>query len=72
MSTSAPGQLPTEESVYGLAREIFGDPRKTFSWMNTPNRFFQGLRPKDLIECGNDADLQSVVDELNRIDQGLF
>jgi len=58
--------------VYDAAREIFGDPSKTFSWLNTPNPFFKGLSPKDFVECGNAQDLELVIEELARIDQGLF
>jgi uncharacterized protein (DUF2384 family) len=63
---------PTKESVYDDAREVFGDPSKTFSWLNTPNPFFKGLCPKDFVECGNAQDLELVIEELARIDQGLF
>ena len=58
--------------VQDHAREIFGDPRKTYSWMNTPNPVFKGMRPKDFIECSLPEDLQLIVDELDRIDQGVF
>jgi uncharacterized protein (DUF2384 family) len=72
MSSLKVSQVPTKELVYNHAREIFGEPKKTYSWMTTPNPFFQGMRPKDFIECGTVEDLQSVIDELDRIDQGIF
>lgn len=58
--------------IYSHAREIFGGPKKAYSWMNTPNAILKGMRPKDFIECGTPEDLQVIVDELNRIDQGIF
>jgi uncharacterized protein (DUF2384 family) len=58
--------------LYGRAREIFGNPKKVHSWMNTPNLVFQGMKPKDFIEFGTDQDLQLVAEELDRIDQGVF
>jgi len=72
MSSRETSPIVDKASIYKQAREIFGDPKKTYSWMNTPNRILKGICPKDLIECGNEQDLQSIVEELNRIDQGTF
>lgn len=72
MSSREPSPVIDRGYIYRHAREIFGDPKKTSSWMNTPNRILKGMRPNDLIECGNEQDLQLVVDELDRIDQGVF
>jgi hypothetical protein len=72
MSSRETSPVIDKDFIYRHAREIFGGPKKTYSWMNTPNRILKGMRPKDLIECGNEQDLQLVVEELNRIDQGIF
>ena len=71
-SSSVLVREPSKDSVYSHAREVFGDPRKVYSWMTAPNPFFRGLCPKDFIECGSVEDLAIVMEELNRIDQGLF
>ena len=72
MSSSVLVRVPSKESVYGHEREVFGDPRKVYSWMNAPNPFLRGLCPNDFIECGSVEDLAIVMEELDRIDQGLF
>jgi uncharacterized protein (DUF2384 family) len=72
MSTREPSQIPTKDTVYNYAREIFGEPRKVYSWMNTPNALLKGMRPKDFIEYSNGDDLLKVMEELGRVDQGLF
>jgi uncharacterized protein (DUF2384 family) len=72
MSSSESAPLPSKGAVYNYAREIFGDASKTYSWMNTPNPAFNGLCPKDFIEYGNGDDIKLAMDELSRIDQGLF
>jgi uncharacterized protein (DUF2384 family) len=61
-----------KEDVLKYAREVFGNPRKEFSWLNTPNHLFNGMRPKDLLELGESEDICSVLNELQRIDHGLF
>ena len=38
-----------KDDILAYAREIFGDPQKTHSWLTTPNPVFRGMRPKDLI-----------------------
>jgi uncharacterized protein (DUF2384 family) len=72
MSSRETSPIVDKAFVYSHAREIFGDPKRTYSWMNTPNRAFNGMRPKDFIECGTLEDLKLIVDELDRIDQGVF
>ncbi len=72
MSSREVSQVPSKESVIQYMREVFGDPRKVYSWLNTPNRTFGGMRPKDFIECSPPEDLQQVMDELARIDQGIY
>lgn len=72
MSSMETSQAPTKELVNNYAREVFGEPRKAHSWMNTPNFIFKGMRPKDFIEYSTPADLQLIMDELARVDQGLF
>ena len=62
----------TKETIHNYARQVFGNPRKAYSWMDTPNKTFRGMRPKDFIEYANTEDLQLVYDELSRIDHGLF
>lgn len=64
--------LPTKDTVIQRAREVLGEPRKVYSWMNTPNSFLDGMRPRDFIEFGSPDDLQKIMDELDRIDQGIF
>ena len=49
---------PTKESILDHAGEVFGELHKVQSWMNSPNSFFQGMRPEDLITYGNPEDLQ--------------
>jgi len=72
MSSREPAPILTSQAVRNYAREVFGDPGKAFSWMSTTNRALKGMRPKDLIEYANASDLQLVMDELARIDQGVF
>ena len=72
MSSREVSHVPTRDSVILYMREVFGDPRKVYSWLNTPNRTFGGMRPKDFIECSTTEDLQQVMDELARIDQGIY
>jgi uncharacterized protein (DUF2384 family) len=72
MSSREVSQVPTRESILNHAREIFGEPRKVKSWMTTPNPFFRGMRPKDFIAYGNPQDLQMIMDELDRIDRGIY
>ena len=72
MSSREPSPIPTKDTVYTFAREVFGDPRKAFSWMNTPNHTLNDMRPKDFIEYSKPEDLQIIMDELERVDQGLF
>ena len=72
MSSRETSPLPTKEAVYNYAREVFGDPGKAYSWMNTPNQFLRDMRPKDFIEYGTSEDIQLVLTELSRIDQGVF
>jgi len=69
-----PAKVPEigKEQVLNYAREVFGDPRKTFSWLNTPNQVFHGMRPKDLLDLGESHDIDNVFNELQRIDHGLF
>lgn len=62
----------SKEAVLDYAREVFGDARKSFSWLTTPNQILDGMRPRDIIECGNYDDITRVFNELQRIDQGLF
>ena len=59
-------------AVISYAREVFGDPGRAYSWMNTPNPMLKDMRPRDYIEYGNAEDLDLVLDELGRIDQGAF
>ncbi len=61
-----------KDDILAYAREIFGDPQKTHSWLTTPNPVFRGMRPKDLIAIGDSIDLSDVCDELGRIDHGVF
>ena len=72
MSTREPSQIPTKSTVYDYAREVFGEPGKVHSWMNTPNALLKGMCPKDFIEYSNAEDLLLVMEELGRVDQGLF
>jgi len=72
MGMSEPVLLPTREAAYDYAREVFGDLSKAHSWMTTPNRFFKGMCPKDVIEHGSTEDIRLVIEELRRIDLGLF
>lgn len=72
MSSREFSHKPTKEGILNHAREIFGAPRKVQSWMDTPNPFFDGMRPKDFIAYGSPEDLQKIMDELDRIDQGVY
>jgi uncharacterized protein (DUF2384 family) len=64
--------IKSKDEVLNYAREVFGDPRKAFSWLTSPNQVFQGMRPKDVIELGKAEDIYNVFNELERIDHGLF
>ena len=57
-------------SVWSHAREVFGESRKAASWMATPNRFCSGMSPEDFI--GQDGGYALVMEELDRIEQGVF
>jgi uncharacterized protein (DUF2384 family) len=72
MSSIDTSQALTKDVINNYAREVFGEPKKVHSWMTTPNTFLKGMRPKDFIEYATQDDLQLVMDELGRIDQGLF
>jgi uncharacterized protein (DUF2384 family) len=72
MSSRETLPIPTKETVYSQAREVFGDASKAYSWMNTPNHAFKGMCPKDFIEYGNADDIRLAIEELARIDQGVF
>lgn len=72
MNLCRPPFFLNKEVVLSRAREIFGDPCKTWSWLTTTNHNLRDMSPKDLIEYGNVDDLNMVLAELNRIDQGLF
>jgi uncharacterized protein (DUF2384 family) len=72
MSGSEASPILSKDAIYAHAPKIFGSPKKLHSWMNTPNRVFQGMKPKDFIEIVSDQNLQLVADELDRIDQGVF
>jgi uncharacterized protein (DUF2384 family) len=72
MSEREASKVPTKETVYSFARHVFGEPSKAFSWMNTPNPILQGMCPKDFIEYSNEGGLKLVMDELGRIEQGIF
>ena len=72
MSTRELSPTPTKEIVYQKAREVFGSTQKAYSWMNTPNQFFEGMRPVDFIEYGGEQQLTLTMDELARIEQGIF
>lgn len=72
MSSRGVAPVPSKEIVFSRAREIFGDPRKTWSWLTTPNHLLKDMPPKEIIDYGNVDDLNMVLDELARIDQGLF
>jgi uncharacterized protein (DUF2384 family) len=72
MSAKETSPAPTKDSVYRKAREVFGTPSKAHSWMTTENPIMGGMRPVDFIQYGIDEDLSLVLDELDRIDQGIF
>lgn len=72
MSSRQVSPAPTKEFVYQQAREVFGTVEKVYSWMNTPNPCLRGMRPVDFIDYGSEKDLNLVIDELGRIDQGIF
>jgi uncharacterized protein (DUF2384 family) len=72
MSSREPSPALSKEAIYNYAREVFGDPRKVHSWMETPNTFLRSMRPKDFLEYASDEDMRLVFDELSRIDHGVF
>jgi uncharacterized protein (DUF2384 family) len=72
MSSREISLTPTKETVYKKARDVFGRPDKVYSWMNAPNQFFEGMRPVDFIEYASEQELGRVMDELGRIEQGIF
>jgi RES domain-containing protein len=72
MSSRQVSPAATKEFIYQRAREVFGTVDKVYSWMNTSNPCLKGMRPVDFIDYGSEQDLKLVIDELGRIDQGIF
>jgi uncharacterized protein (DUF2384 family) len=72
MSSREVAPALSKDVVLQHARDTFGEPKKVYSWMNTPNSMFSGMRPKDLLEYATPEDLCALIDELDRIDQGIF
>lgn len=72
MSARETSPDPTKDMVFRAARDVFGDTQKAYSWMNTQNSLFDGMKPVDFIQYGSEEDLNLVLDELGRIEQGIF
>lgn len=72
MSSMKNSPVVDKKSLYRHARDTFGNPKKTHSWLETPNSALKGMKPKDFIESGIEEDWLLVEEELDRIDQGLF
>lgn len=72
MSSRETSAAPTKDLIHQKARQVFGKAAKVHSWMTTPNPIFEGMRPEDFINYGSEQDLSLVMDELERIEQGIF
>ncbi len=51
-------------------REVFGSQEKFDSWFHTPLMVFANQKPKDFVNDSYGKEM--VIDELNRIDHGVF
>lgn len=56
--------------VTNLGLEVFDSKEQFYSWLNTPSFALGSLKPVELLKDSYGKEL--VMDELNRIDQGIF
>jgi uncharacterized protein (DUF2384 family) len=63
---------PSASRIWNRALEIFGDPEKARSWMETARDIFDGLTPEELVQSGDPAAQRRVLEVLIRIDYGVF
>lgn len=56
--------------VTQLGEEVFGSQEKLYNWLNRPNHALGNMPPIELLKDSYGKEL--VVQELNRIDQGIF
>jgi len=63
---------PSAHAIWNRALEVFGDPIKARSWMDTPRDIFGGRSPQDLAVSGDAGEQRRVLEVLIRIDYGVF
>ena len=56
--------------VYLFGKDVFDSNEQFNTWLNTPSYALGNLKPSDLLQDSYGKEL--VMDELNRIDQGIF
>lgn len=56
--------------VTNFGKEVFDSSEKFFLWINTPSFALGNIKPAELLKDSYGKEL--VMDELNRIDQGIF
>lgn len=72
MSTKpSPEHTPKYKNLLDLATKCFGDADKAHDWLVTPHAALGHKPPIDLAEDGDEG-YQAVVDEIGRIEHGIF
>lgn len=56
--------------VTKLGKEVFDTQEQFYTWLNTPTISLNNLKPLELVKDSYGKEM--VMDELNRIDQGIF
>lgn len=57
------------KEILSKAESIFGSKLKALSWMKSPSLALGGKSPNELIKLGK---YQLIIDELNRIEHGIY
>lgn len=57
------------KEILSKAESVFKSKSKALSWMKSPSLALGGKSPNELIELG---EYQLVIDELNRIEHGIY
>lgn len=59
----------SHKEILAKAESVFGTKEKAISWFNTTNLALGGKSPNELLE---EDKCQLVIDELNRIEHGIY
>lgn len=75
LSAADSAQFPEDRaarlaSLRARAEDVFGDPEKSWKWLNRPNRALAQKTPLEVIDT--DAGFQSVVIILGRLAHGIY